>query len=87
MKIKKSKHVHHESGYTPVVNCKLTSRRLVCGTETDIQEVGANMWPMERWSACPASAVASAPHWVTSDGKNSENDVKKLYPTVIVHKQ
>ena len=40
MKIKKSKHVHHESGYTPVVNCKLTSRRLVCGTETDIQEVG-----------------------------------------------
>ena len=46
----------------------------------------ANMWPMERWSACPASAVASALHRVTSDGKNSENDVKKLYPKVIVHK-
>ena len=39
MKIKKSKHVHHDRGYTPVVNCKLTSRRLVCGTETDIQGV------------------------------------------------
>ena len=38
MKIKKSKHVHHDRGYTPVVNCKLTSR-LVCGTETDIQGV------------------------------------------------
>ena len=37
MKIKKSKHVHQDRGYTPVVNCKLTSRRLVCGTETDIQ--------------------------------------------------
>ena len=46
MKIKKSKHVHHESGYTPVVNCKLTSRRLVCGPETDIQEVGriCDLW-------------------------------------------
>ena len=40
MKIKKSKHVHHERDYTPVVNCKLTSRRLVCGTEHRIQEVG-----------------------------------------------
>ena len=39
MKIKRSKHVHHDSGYTPVVNCKLTSRRLVCGSETDIQGV------------------------------------------------
>ena len=28
MKIKKSKHVHHDRGYTPVVNCKLTSRRI-----------------------------------------------------------
>ena len=39
MKIKRSKHVHHDSGYTPVVNCKLTSRRLVCGSETDVQGV------------------------------------------------
>ena len=39
MKIKKSKHVLHDRGYTPVVNCKLTNRRLVCGTETDIQGV------------------------------------------------
>ena len=39
MKIKKSKHVHQDRGYTPVVNCKLTSRRLVCCTETDIQGV------------------------------------------------
>ncbi len=28
MKIKKSKHVHHDRDYTPVVNCKLTSRRI-----------------------------------------------------------
>ena len=28
MKIKKSKHVHHDRGYTLVVNCKLTSRRI-----------------------------------------------------------
>ena len=39
MKIKRSKHVHHDSGYTPVVNCKLTSRRLVCGSESDVQGV------------------------------------------------
>ena len=39
MKLKRSKHVHHDSGYTPVVNCKLTSRRLVSGAETDIQGV------------------------------------------------
>ena len=43
MKIKKSKHVHHDRGYTPVVNCKLTSRRLVCGTETDIQGVAVGV--------------------------------------------
>ena len=35
----------------------------------------------------PRISAASAPHRVTSDGKNSENDVKKLYPKVIVHKQ
>ena len=39
MKLKKSKHVRHDNGYTPVVNCKLTSRRLVSGAETDIQGV------------------------------------------------
>ena len=39
MKLKRSKHVHHDSGYTPVVNCKLTSRRLVCGSESDVQGV------------------------------------------------
>ena len=43
MKIKKSKHVYHESGYTPVVNCKLTSRRLLCGTETAIQGVAVSV--------------------------------------------
>lgn len=31
--------MHHDSGYTPVVNCKLTSRRLVCGSESDVQGV------------------------------------------------
>ena len=40
MKIKKSKHVHHESGYTPVVNCKLTSRRLVCGPRPTYKKLG-----------------------------------------------
>lgn len=39
MKTKKSKHVREHSGYTPVVNCKLHSRRLLCGTETDKQGV------------------------------------------------
>ena len=39
MKIKKSGYVHHDRGYTPVVNCKLTSRHLICGTKTDIQGV------------------------------------------------
>lgn len=39
MKTKKSKHVHHERTYTPVVNCKLINRRLLCGTETDTQGV------------------------------------------------
>ncbi len=43
MKIKKSKHVHHESSYAPVVNCTLTSRRLLCGTETDIQGVAVGI--------------------------------------------
>lgn len=43
MKIKKSKYVHHDSGYTPVVNCKLTSRRLVSGAETDIQGVAVSV--------------------------------------------
>ena len=36
MKIKKSKHVYHDRGYTPVVNCKQTSRHLICGTKIDI---------------------------------------------------
>ena len=43
MKIKKSKHVHHERDYTPVVNCKLASRRLLCGTETDMQGVAVGV--------------------------------------------
>ena len=43
MKIKKSKHVHHDRGYTPVVNCKLQRRRLLCGTETDIQGVAVTV--------------------------------------------
>ena len=43
MKVKRSKHVHHESGYTPVVNCKLTSRRLLCGAETDVQGVAISV--------------------------------------------
>ena len=33
MKTKKSKHVRHESTYAPTVSCKLTSRRLMCGTD------------------------------------------------------
>ena len=45
MKIKRSKHVHHDSGYTPVVNCKLASRRLVCGSESAVQGVAVAVAP------------------------------------------
>lgn len=39
MKTKKSKHVRGHSTYSPVVNCKLSSRRLLCGDKTDVQGV------------------------------------------------
>ena len=43
MKTKKSKHVHGHSTYTPVVTCKLSSRHLLCGTDTDAQGVAVSI--------------------------------------------
>ena len=43
--------------------------------------------PRATWRIGLAHNGAEQPYRVTSDGKNSENDVKKLYPKVIVHKQ
>ena len=39
MNTKKSKHVRGHSTHSPVVNCKLSSRRLLCGDKTDVQGV------------------------------------------------
>ena len=39
MKTKKSKNVRGHSTYSPVVNCKLSSRKLLCGEKTDVQGV------------------------------------------------
>ncbi len=39
MKTKKSKHVRHRATYSPVVTCKLNSRQLLCGKDTNTQGV------------------------------------------------
>ena len=71
MKIKKSKHVHHDRGYTPVVNCKLTSRRLVCGTETDIQGVAVAVAHPQKVDIEQMAHDISHGHRVQLDGLGS----------------
>ena len=43
MKTKKSKHVHTRTSYTPVVTCKLNSRQLLCGKDTNTQGVAISV--------------------------------------------
>ena len=43
MKTKKSKNVHTRATYTPVVTCKLNSRQLLCGKDTNTQGVAISV--------------------------------------------
>ena len=43
MRTKKSKNVHTRATYTPVVTCKLNSRQLLCGKDTNTQGVAISV--------------------------------------------
>ena len=43
MKTKKSKNVHTSTTYTPVVTCKLNSRQLLCGKDTNTQGIAISV--------------------------------------------